>query len=399
MKKIIVISIVMLLIGVIVLPVLGTVEKIDKKTIMVNKGWIKYFEGTIWSTSVIQTSDGGYLVGGGTGYHKGSDALLIKTDAEGNQQWRKTFGDSKGWDTFWGGLLETKDGGFVASGTKDEKSFLVKVDIDGNTLWEKTYGGLTDGSILDVQQTSDNGFILTGRVYLEPRRGWLIKTDGEGDVIWSKTLGGEYPATLYSVGITNEGGFILAGYEKNPEKFFGTGLVIKTDALGNVQWQNTYESCYKIYSGLQTLDGGYIFTGFISILSTLNIQEISLLKTDAEGNVLWIKTYGTPILQESSFCVQETSNGGYIIIGNYMGFGGAINFLKTQIMMPLKSKMWLLKTDAIGNLEWDKKLESGLGRSVKQTSDGGFIIAGQRGAYNYPEGILLIKTDESGNIN
>jgi hypothetical protein len=225
-KKLIGIFIMILLIGT-VLPVLGAQDNHKTISTTLNGGWIKHFEGTSWGHTVIQTSEGGYLVGGGTGYNEGSDALLIKTDSEGNKEWETSFGNTFGWDAF-EGLVEGNDGGFVASGTKDSKGFLVKVDADGNHLWEKTFGGSVDGYCIDVSQTSDDGFILTGIYYSETRMGWLIKTDSDGNEIWSKTFGGDIPGTLHSVRITSDGGFILSGWKT------GMSWAIKTDENGNI---------------------------------------------------------------------------------------------------------------------------------------------------------------------
>lgn len=360
-------------------------------------GWVKHFEGTSWGHTVIQTSDGGYLVGGGTGYTDDSDALLIKTDSEGNLQWETTFRSLSGWDAF-EGLVEASDGGFVASGTKGLRGFLVKVDINGDKVWEKTYGGTTSGYCIDVRQTDDNGFILTGIFYSEPRSGWLIKTDSEGNEIWSKTYGGENPVTCHTVRITDDGGFIMPGWEDDPEGLFPLSWVVKTDASGNVEWENFYDSCNNFHSGVQTSDGGYMFAGGASSVFPLNIKQIILVKTDAEGNEVWSKDFGTPIFQEVSMWVEETSDGGCVVIGDYMGLGTLINFIQTGHFFPLYSQIWLIKTDSDGNLEWDSKVEAGFGRCVKQTSDGGYILTGQRGSYNNPEGVLLIKTDENGNI-
>jgi hypothetical protein len=385
MKKIIGIIIVMLFIGA-NLSVWGTQENYVSKSNSFSGGWIKHFEGTSWGHAVIQTSDGGYLVAGGTGYSEGSDALLIKTDSDGNIQWIKELG-SNGWDAF-EGLCELSDGCFVASGTKDDKGFLAKVDADGNHLWEKTYGSSIGGYCIDVRQTFDNGFILTGIYYSDPRMGWLIRTDSAGDEIWSKTFGGDIPGTLHHVRITSDEGFILSGWKT------GMSWALKTDENGNIEWENNYYGVFN--SGMQTSDGGYIFTGSIGKL--LDLKDIYLVKVDSEGNELWNKDFGTFFSSESSLCVEETNDGGFIVIGSYLGIGTILNYIQNNHFFPLWSKMWLLKMDSNGNLEWDKKLETGFGRCVKQTIDGGFILTGQRGAYNIPEGALLIKTDENGNI-
>jgi hypothetical protein len=362
-------------------------------------GWIKYYEGDSWASSVIQTSDDCYVVAGGVGYYPDSNAYLLKTDANGDKLWEKTYGNESGWDAFWGGLIETSDGGYVASGTNDSRSYLVKVDSDGNTLWERLYGEPTNGSILDVQETSDMGFILTGRVYHEPRRGWLIKTDSEGYVLWNKTLGGEYPVTLWTIRISDVGGYVMAGFEADPDKLFESSYAIKTDTSGNIEWEHSYESCQGFKHGVvQTSDDGYIFSGGITIVNSLNVRQISLVKTDLDGNELWSKNFGIPFFSESSFNIEGTTDGGCVVIGYFRGIGTLINYIQSGNFLPLWSKMWLLKFDSDGNLTWDKQVETGVGRSVKQTDEGGYILAGQRGPNNNPKGILLIKTDENGEI-
>lgn len=370
-------------------------EEIIETNIKLDSGWIQHFEGTSWGHTVIQTSDGGYLVGGGTGYDEGSDALLIKVDSEGNEQWNTTFGTSVGWDAF-EGLVETTDGGFVASGTKAAKGFLAKVDVNGNHLWEKTYGGLIDGYLIDVRQTADDGFITTGLYYSETRKGWLIKTDSNGNQIWSKTYGGDYPVTLHTVKITDDGGLILSGWEERGTNDF-IAWAIKTDSDGNVEWDNFYECSDVFHSGMQTSDGGYIFTGSVTVLSKLSLGQICLMKADSDGNELWNKTFGTFFFFETSLWVEETIDTGYIVIGIHRGLGTIFNLIKNSYFFPLRSKIWIIKTDSNGNLAWDKKIGTGFGRCVKQTTDNGFILTGQKGAYNKPEGVILIKTDENGN--
>jgi hypothetical protein len=370
------------------------IEEKSEINIHLESEWLTHFKGTSWGHTVIQTGDGGYLVGGGTGYDEGSDALLIKTDSEGNMEWETTFGDSLGWDAF-EGLLETFEGDFVASGIKSGKGFLAKVDANGNHVWEKTYGGSTDGYCIDVRQTDDSGFILVGLYYLEPRRGWLIKTDSEGNENWSKIYGGDFPVTFHSVKITDEGGFIISGWENRPDK--AVSWAVKTDFYGNIEWDEFY-GCDVFHSGMQTSDGGYIFTGSFTDFSKLELGQICLVKTDSEGNEVWCKTFGTPFFKETSLWVEETFDGGYIVIGIYRGIGTLINFIQTDHLFPLISKIWIIKTNSTGNLTWDRKICFGFGRCVKQTPDGGFILTGQKGAYNKPKGVLLIKTDENGYI-
>ena len=198
--------------------------------------------------------------------------------------------------------------------------------------------------------------------------------------------------------LTDDGGLIISGWEYRPDKVIS--WAVKTDASGNVEWENSYDSCQYLRSGVQTSDGGYIFVGASYQVNPLSTQLV-LIKTDADGNELWSKTFGLPFFSETSWWIEETSDGGYVFTGNYLGIGKFINFIQTKFEMAfdLWSKLWIIKTDADGNIEWDNKSETGFGRCVKQTSDGGYKVTGYRGGYTNPKGLLLIKTDENGNID
>jgi hypothetical protein len=207
--------------------------------------------------------------------------------------------------------------------------------------WEKTYGGKGDDWGLCVQQTSDGGYIIVGR------------TDSFG-----------------------EGG--------------GDVYLIKTDAYGNMQWSKTYggEKNDFGYCVRQTSDGGYIIVGETSSFGEGRC-DVYLVKTDSNGNIVWSKTYGGG-WEDVGFCVQQTSDGGYIIVGYTWSFGEG------------RCDVYLVKTDAYGNMQWSKTYggkEDDWGHCVRQTSDGGYIIVGATksfGAGN--EDVYLIKLGGSGGV-
>ena len=406
-KKIVGIFIVMLLIGT-VLPVLGTQDNYVTMSTSLSGGWIKHFEGTSWGHNVIQTSDGGYLIAGGTDYSGNSDALLIKVDSDGNLEWEEKFG-GLGWDAF-EGLCELPDGDFIASGTDSSKGFLVKTNSNGELIWQKNYD-YRNGYCISLCNTIDGGFAMSGFVYpqdAEVADAWLIKTDNEGNELWSKTFGGGESESFHSLYETTDGGFILSGWVLDATNIIDEGWAVKTDSEGVVEWDQTYDSGQDIigldkidffHCGIQTSDGGYIFTGcgYMSLLGDKG--QTWLVKVDSEGNEMWTQDFGTPFSNEVSMWVEETNDGGFIVASNYFGLGTLLNFIKTGSILPLWSKIWLIKTDSNGNLEWDAKIEQGFGRCVRQAIDGGYIAVGQKGSYGSPEGILLIKTDENGNFN
>ena len=341
--------------------------------------------------SIQQTSDGGYIIAGDTYFglqkYYNSDIYLIKIDANGNKLWDKTFGDS-GFDNSYS-VQQTTDGGYIIAGgttsftNGDYDVYLVKTDANGNELWNKTFGSSGEDMGRSVQQTTDSGYIITGftdgncsdEVY-------LVKTDVNGNEIWNKTFGGTGFDEGYSVQQTNDGGYIISGKTLYFDDY--NVYLIKTDSNGNELWNKTFGGFQEDVGNSiqQTSDGGYIITG-----STLSFGnggiDVYLIKTDSNGNELWNKTFGG-IQEDVGKSVQQTSDGGYIIAGGTKSSGNG------------DYDVYLVKTDANGNELWNKTFGGvweDMGNSVQQTTDSGYIIVG----LNFDD-VYVIKTDGNGNI-
>jgi len=197
------------------------------------------------------------------------------------------------------------------------------------TSWQRTYSGSKTDEGWSVVQTSDGGYIVAGtttsydgdgRLGLIPDEGdvYLIKTDANGNLIWQKNYGGPEEDAGYSVLQTNDGGYIIAGKTES----YGAGgsdvYLIKTDTNGNMLWQKSYGGseldCAD--SVLETNDGGYIIVGTTSSYSSYGDLDVYFIKTDANGNMLWQKTYdGAERGTDIGRSVAQTSDGGYIIVG------------------------------------------------------------------------------------
>ena len=334
--------------------------------------WTHTFGGSNYDQgySVQQTTDGGYIIAGytdsyGAGYR---DVYLIKTDASGNQEWDHTFGglyENEGYS-----VQQTSDGGYIISGYTDsygvgyDDVYLIKTDAQGIQVWTRSFGEVSSDDFgYSVQQTSDGGYIIAGWTESYGAGGsdvYLIKTDSGGSEEWYQTFGGSSDDNGESVRQTTDGGYIIAGYTAS----YGAGeddiYLIKTDASGNLEWDRTFggSSEDRGFSVQQTTDGGYIIAGWTESYGDGGF-DVYLIKTYATGDTMWTRTFGGANW-DFGRSVQQTSDGGYIIAGSSGG-------------------NYLIKTDAWGNEEWSQTFGGSGGESVQQTSDGGYIFAGHTG--------------------
>jgi hypothetical protein len=366
--------------------------------------------------SIQQTTDGGYIVAGRT-YSSVIEEYgmwILKLDENGNVVWQKIYGVSDEQVGFFAiSIQQTTDGGYIVAGslhsyvTERKDMWILKLDENGDVIWQKTYGvSDTDEYAMSIQQTSDGGYIVAGSFgfpasgfgtflqYLQFGDAWVLKLDESGNVVWQKTYGrsGEYGEGASSIQQTTDGGYIVAGYTVS----FGAGecdmWVLKLDENGNVVWQKAYggQDAEGAMSVRQTADGGYIVAGATRFSFGAGIWDMLILKLDSSGNVSWSKTYGGENWEYAT-AIQQTTDGGYIVVGDTTTFGVNGN-----------DHVWLLKLDSSGNISWENSYGTGdvdEGSFVRQTADGGYIVAGGTMSFgvNFWD-IWVLKLNSNGEI-
>ena len=309
--------------------------------------WTRTFGGTDggYGYWIQQTSDRGYIIAGIT-HWPGSgdqDVYLVKTDSLGDTMWTRTYG-GPGSDQAYS-VSQTADGGYIAVGSTDDYGagdldvYLIKTDVHGDTLWTRTYGGLELDEGYSVQQTPDSGYIITGYTSSFGAGNndvYLIKTDARGIAKWTKTYGGAMTDIGNSVQLTADGGYIIAGVYSDSDYDV---WVIKTDANGDTLWTRAYsgEGSGIGTSIRPTTDGGYVVAGY-TCFPHKQFEDVYLIKTNANGDSLWTRTYGDTLRDQASD-VWQTTDGGYAVTGPDWdwGPGGREDF-------------YLIKTDSLGNV-------------------------------------------------
>jgi hypothetical protein len=328
--------------------------------------------------SIVQSLDGGFLLFGSTeSFGEGcEDVWVLKTNSQGIEEWNKTFGGALNDGAV--SVIQTIDYCYAIAAYKDtlvngDDAWFFKIDASGNLLWNKTYGGRGLDYLNALIQTNDGGFALAG--FTESfgqslHSAWFVKVDSAGNLQWNKTYGGDRFDDVNSLVQTNDGGYALTGRTIS----FSTGMsdfwVIKTNALGKMQWNKTYGwfENEEAKSIIQTPDGGFLLAGFKS--SSSSNKNILIIKIDSIGNLQWNKTFSEE-MKGDALSIIKTDNEGYLIAGS--------------IKSPQTCNALLIKIDFQGNVEWKKngwELNLGMDNfglevsSIIQTSTKGYAITG-----------------------
>ncbi|GAB3702423.1 Ig-like domain-containing protein [Spirosoma flavus] len=274
-----------------------------------NYVWDKSFGGSGADnlTSVAVTSDGGFLLAGysvssesgnkSASSYGNTDYWIVKVNGSGDKAWDKAFGGS-GAD-FVTSMVGTSDGGFLVGGHSTSNAgtgnktainygntdyWALKINSSGDKIWDKSFGGESYDEMAAVLATSDGGVLLGGYSMSATGSGnkgdanyggydcWVVKINSGGDKLWDKTFGGRGPDYLTSLVATLDGGFILgcnsssaAGTGLKTAPFYGVSdyWAVKINSAGGYLWDETFGGTDgdNMFSIVATSDGGFLLGG------------------------------------------------------------------------------------------------------------------------------------------
>lgn len=351
--------------------------------------------GNDFLTSLCRTREGGFLLAGYSDSPKGhgktvghfgmEDVWLVKLRADGSEAWQRVLGGS-GKDIV-KQVIQTKDGGFLIGGASTSSAstplsdqefengylkasphyghldfWLVKLDAQGSMVWEHSYGGKYHDEIEDLLETEDGSIIVGGYSNSPASSGptpkgalngmktedplgeggdyWVLKLDGSGSIIWQRTLGGDKDDHLYCLSLTNDDGILMGGSStsgigviKSKSNSKGADLwLLKLLQDGQVDWQETYDMGeLDVMTGItNNKDGSFLIGGYShpkasskkkGVLGASNkkgTDDYVAIKIDSIGQELWRKVVGssgTDVLRE----LVQTRDGGYLLVGTSDG--------------------------------------------------------------------------------
>jgi hypothetical protein len=353
--------------------------------------WSKTFGGSNkdYGNCIRQTFDSGFIAigrtyssdGQVTGYHGVEDIWVIRLSKDGTLLWQKCLGSS-GIDQGLN-IIQTADSGFAFTGYVwgsdgdvtnyfgGQDVWVGKLDKNGTLTWAKSYGGSHFDAGYAIQQTSDGGYIVACATASNDNEvtgnhggttdGWILKINDTGAVGWSKCYGGSNEDIINSIYQTADGGYIASGYTRSSDGDVAVNRgdydywVFKINDTGSIVWEQTYGgSNSDMATMMSPVNNAYVVTGESNsidgdITNHFGGNDMWNIKIDSAGNKIWSKCYGGAD-EDAGSSVMPTNDGGVITCGTTTSLDGDVTNNYGN------GDMWLIKTDAAGNLQWQKNL-------------------------------------------
>lgn len=346
-------------------------------------------------------------------------------------------------------IKQTRDYGYIVVGYTQSTDgdvygnhgnldfWVAKLSSTGSIEWQKCLGGSREDRAYEVQQTTDNGYIVIGRTGSNDGDVsgnhtniggfptvdyWVVKLSSSGTIEWQKCLGGTQDDIGTSVYQTSDGGYIVAGTSLSMDgDVSGAHMmkeiwVVKLSSSGAIEWQRCLGGSgnEEANSIIQTSDGGYILAGYTQsgdgdVSGNHGFwQDFWVVKLSSLGNIEWQRCLGGSY-DEVATSIKQTSDGGYIVCGLSRSNDGDVSGHHGGIRDYGTEDYWVVKLSSNGAIQWQRSLggSSGEGANdIQRTADGGYIVVGDSysrdgdvsGMHGYLNDIWVVKLSSSGNI-
>ncbi len=329
------------------------------------------------STNCLQeTSDEGFIMVGYTQQYGEiqTDIKLVKTDSDGNEEWTKIIGDGNLESGYH--VIETSDGGYLVSaksdafgsGLGDFRIWIIKTDENGDTLWSYpfTYDN-GNGFPLCAVETSDGGYAITGIINVDyDNKAFILKLNDDGSHDWHYWYGDSYPQDAWFIAQMPDDGYIVAGNFRNTYTTDWDFWAFRTNEAGVVVWDSVYAltDYTDLLYGACVADDGMVMVG-------LARGSGHAIKIDFDGNTVWSKSIAIYPTAEKYTSVCATSDDGFMV-GGWVNVAG---YRRDYCFQKLDADGDTLWTFTVGGSEDDH------GRSVVETSDGCYALAGNSASF------------------
>lgn len=340
--------------------------------------------------SVAQTPDGGFVVAGETGVASPddfADVLVVRTDAAGDVEWTRTYGD-EGYQSAVE-ILPTPGGGYVlvldarAVGSDDNHVATMGLAEDGTVRWRREYG-LDDTYVHGAVRRSDGGYAIVGSLSAEDDivAASLLTVDARGRTEGFETYDAGDASLFGRAAVEADDGFALLAFAA-PRSFEQYPVLVRTDADGTERWRRRYEirGYDRGEDVIRGADGGFVVVGSASGVECVELipgqpepgltsPDAFVLKVDDDGRRQWVETFGAPGPEYASAdaaAVVRTPDGGYAFVGDRYDPASR------------STPFWVVGTDADGRREWERTAggrKSNHPFSLIRTADDGYAVAG-----------------------
>lgn len=344
---------------------------------------------------IVPAAGGGYVIAGTISLGDATDVYIVKVDNDGAVSWERSIGGT-GLDEP-GSLVATPDGGYLLAGSTNSMgyggldAYLVKLDASGNKSWENAYGGAANDDGVFASAVAD-GYLLAGSTTPTDASGpspVLVHINPSGTLRERDLRSGSEGVQLYAGAVTADGGAILVGTDARGEHSFPEVYLLRTNADGDVVWENSYGGDVVIHSSaIAPTSDGYVIAGHISADSLSDIDAY-VAKLDGSGILLWQKTlYSDHPDAFQGVCID--GNGSIVLAG------------WTQAKLIRGSDVYLVKTTAGGTMVWERtfggdSFDEAYG--VTTTPEGGYLVVGRTASFGTGGGdFYVIKTDAQGKV-